>query len=138
MNDSDGMDCQQCRDVVSASLDDEATAQERADADAHLNGCEECRRYAAGAERVTRLARVRPAADMPDVVTPLLTSLGIALPDPPERAVPVAPELTCHSGGCCAPPPPAAAGPRSACGCAATCACGCQEGAACRCGTRAA
>jgi len=139
VDDSEGMDCQQCRDVVSASLDDEATPAERTDADAHLSGCDECRRYAASAERVTRLGRVRPIGDVPDVVTPLLASLGIALPDPPEPAVPAVPELTCHSGGCCAASEPAAAAaPRSACGCPATCGCGCQQGAACRCSTRAA
>ncbi|BBG01003.1 putative zinc finger protein [Pseudonocardia autotrophica] len=139
MYDSEGMDCQQCRDVVSASLDGEATADEQAGADAHLLGCDACRRYAASADRVTRLSRVRPAGDVPDVVTPLLASLGIVEPDPPEPVAPAVPELTCHSGGCCATPQPeAAAAPRSACGCPATCGCGCQQGSACRCSTRAA
>jgi anti-sigma factor RsiW len=136
--DSEGMDCQQCREVVSAALDGEAAPEERAAADVHLGGCPACRTYAAGADRVTRLTRVRPAEEVPDVAAAVLSALGVDHPGavavPPAR-----PELTCLAGGCCGADTDVVAGvARSACGCLASCGCGCQDGAPCRCGTKAA
>lgn len=135
MYDSEGMDCQQCREVVSADLDGQAAAGERVAADAHVAECPACRRYAAGADRVTRLARVRPAEDVPDIAASVLATLGIA--EPAVVAAPAGrPELTCLPGGCCgstaAEPSDV---PRTACGCRSSCGCGCQDGAPCRCGT---
>ena len=136
MYDSEGMTCQQCREVVSASLDGEAGAEERAVADAHLAGCAVCRAYEVEARSVGRLARVRPAEHVPDIAGVLLASLGIVERGP--QRVPAAPELSCLPGGCCdsALADPGEAG--SVCGCLATCGCGCQDGAPCRCGIRAA
>lgn len=144
MYDSEGMTCQQCREVVSASLDGEGGATERSIADAHLAGCAACRAYEVDARRVARLIRVRPAEHVPDVAGPLLASLGIAERESQRVAAadPAAPGLTCLPGGCCGGGPVEksaevrAAGP--ACGCLATCGCGCQDGAPCRCGVRAA
>ncbi|ANY08500.1 zf-HC2 domain-containing protein [Pseudonocardia sp. HH130630-07] len=131
------MDCQECREVLSAALDGEAAPAERAAAGAHAAGCPDCSRYAADADRVTRLARVGPAEQMPDVAGTVLAALGVTEPAPAPAPV-EQPVLTCVSGGCCdaADAGPAPAG--SACGCLASCGCGCQEGAPCRCGTRAA
>jgi len=63
---TDGMDCDQVREVLSARLDGESAA--RADgasavivaaaADAHLDGCDACRGWHDEAARVTRLARI--------------------------------------------------------------------------------
>ncbi|WP_075300816.1 MULTISPECIES: zf-HC2 domain-containing protein [unclassified Pseudonocardia] len=140
MYDSDGIDCQLCREVVSAALDGEAAPEERAAADVHLDGCPACRTYAAGAERVTRLTRVRPAEEVPDIAAAVLSALGVD--DPDTVAVPSArPDLTCLAGGCCGGDVVADVVPgaeRSACGCLASCGCGCQGGAPCRCGTKAA
>ena len=140
MYDSDGMTCQQCREVVSASLDGEADTGDRSAADAHLAECPTCRAWATGAERLGRLARVRPAEDVPDVAGPLLASLGIAAPER-AGAVPEPPELSCLPGGCCGDAPAGEVpdwSARPACGCLASCGCGCQDGAPCRCGVRAA
>ncbi|MBC3191141.1 zf-HC2 domain-containing protein [Pseudonocardia sp. C8] len=131
------MTCQQCREVVSASLDGEAGAADRAAAAAHLEGCPACRAYAEGAERVGRLARVGPAEQVPDIAGALLASLGISAPEPVD-APPAPPALSCLPGGCCGSASADTATTRSACGCPSTCGCGCQDGAPCRCGTRAA
>lgn len=138
MYDSEGMTCQQCREVVSATLDGEAGPAERAAADAHLAGCAACRAYEGSARWLGRLARVGPAEPVPDLADGLLRTLGISEPRSAAVAV-AAPELTCLPGGCCGDgPADAGDGARSACGCLATCGCGCQDGAPCRCGTKAA
>lgn len=144
MYDSEGMTCQQCREVVSASLDEEAGAAERAAADAHLAGCVVCRAYEVDARSVDRLTRVRPAEQLPDIAGDLLASLGIA--ERQQERVPAAPELSCLPGGCCGSAPTGAptdaptdpltdlGTAASVCGCLATCGCGCQDGAPCGCG----
>ncbi|OLM32665.1 hypothetical protein Ae717Ps2_3560c [Pseudonocardia sp. Ae717_Ps2] len=139
MYDSDGMDCQGYREVLSARLDGEAADDERAMAEDHLAGCASCRAFTDGADRLGRLARVGPAEPVPDLTDRVLAALGVAVPAPapPPAAVP---RLSCLDGGCCggsaAPAPVGAA--TSACGCASTCGCGCQQGAPCRCAVRAA
>ncbi|MEQ3554273.1 zf-HC2 domain-containing protein [Pseudonocardia nematodicida] len=132
------MDCQQCRDLVSASLDGEASGAERAARDEHLARCADCRAFAGAAERITRLARVRPAEPVPDVAT-LLASIGLDAGVAPARES-ERPVLT-SVPGCCGTGTGtvavlATAG--AACGCSASCGCGCQQGSPCRCGTRAA
>jgi predicted anti-sigma-YlaC factor YlaD len=65
------MQCQRCRDALSACLDAEDDPVERAVAEQHLAGCGDCRRWLEGAAAVTRLARVgiaRPAPGVPDSV----------------------------------------------------------------------
>ncbi|MBN9794032.1 hypothetical protein DMP17_36425 [Pseudonocardia sp. TMWB2A] len=137
--DSDGMDCQGYREVLSACLDGEAGDDERAAAEDHLAGCASCRAFADGADRLGRLARVGPADPVPDLADRVLAALGVAAPAP-APPLPSVPRLSCLDGGCCSgsagPAPMSAA--TSACGCASTCGCGCQQGAPCRCAVRAA
>ncbi|GLZ54554.1 zf-HC2 domain-containing protein [Actinomycetospora sp. NBRC 106378] len=76
------MDCERCREAVSAGLDGEAGARETAQADEHLGGCAACRSWADLAARVTRRVRTGPADPAPDLVTGLLgpDSTGLARP----------------------------------------------------------
>lgn len=143
------MDCQQCREEVSALLDGEQAAPREVVAD-HLDRCAACRGFADTAERMGRLVRVRPAEPVPDLAAAVLAAAGLAEPG----SGPVRPEGTerpglVSVGGCCGPAscvPVGAAPPGDAaavagtgtCGCAAHCGCGCQQGAPCRCGVRAA
>ncbi len=69
--DQQGMDCDRCREAMSAALDGEADAAERAAIDAHLAGCPDCRawqRDAAGLTAITRRARTGVAGGGPDLV----------------------------------------------------------------------
>jgi len=61
------MDCDHAKMTYSASLDGEATALERRSVDAHLESCSDCREFAAAADRVQRMNRVRPAEHVPDL-----------------------------------------------------------------------
>lgn len=141
------MDCQQCREAVSAHLDGEPAGAPREVVEDHLARCAPCRAFAGAARRVGRLVRVRPAEPVPDDAGALLAALGLPAPAPvPDAgAVPApaaGPDLV-SVPGCCAPvtdpgPVPVAAAGTGACGCAASCGCGCQQGAPCRCGVRAA
>ena len=113
------MDCEACREVVSARLDGEATPAEEAAADAHLEGCADCRRAGSGAARITRLLRLHPTPAGPDLTDRVL---GRAFPDP----------VVAHPPGASVV---ARLVPAGRCGCGAGCRCGCQQGRACRCGS---
>ncbi|MEJ8279961.1 zf-HC2 domain-containing protein [Pseudonocardia spirodelae] len=133
------MDCQLYREVLSADLDGEAAAGERAAAAEHLAGCASCRAFRDGAARLGRPSRVGPADPLPDLTDAVLAALGVTAPEP-EPVSTAVPVLSCLSGGCCGDEPAAtgADAPRTACGCLQTCGCGCQQGAPCRCAVRAA
>ena len=73
------MTCADCREALSARLDDEELPGERSEVDAHLAGCADCRRYAERAARVTRLARTGLVEPVPDLVA----SVRHAVPAPP-------------------------------------------------------
>jgi len=70
------MDCDGCREAMSAALDGEADAAEHARIDAHTDGCAACRAWQSDAALVTRHARtasVGPiSATAPDVVDRVL------------------------------------------------------------------
>jgi len=55
------MDCDGCREAMSAALDGEADAAEQARIDAHLDGCAACRSWQRDATLVTRHARLPSA-----------------------------------------------------------------------------
>ncbi|MFP5071158.1 zf-HC2 domain-containing protein [Pseudonocardia nantongensis] len=149
------MECQQCREAVSAHLDGERADAPREGVEYHLARCLPCHAFAASAERIGRLVRVRAAEPVPDLAGAVLATLGLAEPaaeaEPPDpvRPDPVRPGLV-SVGGCCGPGDgapvtvpvvvSASAGVSGAgsCGCAATCGCGCQQGAPCRCGQQVA
>jgi predicted anti-sigma-YlaC factor YlaD len=69
------MRCEDCRDAISARMDGEAPGVEDGAVERHLTGCAACRAFADRAPHVTRLTRVRPAEDLPDVLPGLLAAL---------------------------------------------------------------
>lgn len=66
--DQHGMDCDRCREAMSAALDGEADAAEQARVDAHLDGCAACRAWQHDAAAVTRRLRVGGTGAGPDLV----------------------------------------------------------------------
>jgi predicted anti-sigma-YlaC factor YlaD len=62
------VNCDEARETVSAAADGEASAAERATLDVHLGGCAGCRAFLRRVEQVGRMARVRPAEPVPDLV----------------------------------------------------------------------
>jgi hypothetical protein len=70
------VDCTKCREAISAGLDGEGSAAERALIDAHLATCVACRWFADKAAHVTRLARTAIAAQQPDISLKLLFTLS--------------------------------------------------------------
>jgi len=66
--DQQGMDCDRCREAMSAALDGEADAAEQAAIEAHLGGCPDCRAWQRDAAAVTRRARTGVAGGGPDLV----------------------------------------------------------------------
>lgn len=68
--------CNRCREIVSARLDGEAREDETAAADEHLRRCGACRAFTEGAEALHRRTRLAPAAPVPDLVAPILASIG--------------------------------------------------------------
>ena len=63
--------CDRAREAASARLDGEPLGASATALDQHLSGCPDCARWLASAERLTRLARLAPAAvpDLADRIT---------------------------------------------------------------------
>ncbi len=61
-------DCASIRELISARLDGETTADESGAIDIHVAGCADCTSFLARSERLDRLVRVRPAEPVPDLV----------------------------------------------------------------------
>jgi predicted anti-sigma-YlaC factor YlaD len=68
------MRCEECREVISARLDDEDLPGEADAVDAHVRTCADCRAFAERAARVRRLTRVRLAGPEPDLVGAVLAA----------------------------------------------------------------
>ncbi|GAA1301982.1 zf-HC2 domain-containing protein [Saccharothrix xinjiangensis] len=68
------MDCQSCREALSARLDGEAEPVAAAETDAHLAQCTACTRWQASAHALTRTIRVRPVGPEPDLVDAVLAA----------------------------------------------------------------
>jgi predicted anti-sigma-YlaC factor YlaD len=64
--------CRRARQLVSANLDGEASADECAFLADHLAGCDACRGYAADAAELHRAWSLRPAPDVPDLTNAIL------------------------------------------------------------------
>ncbi len=62
------IDCETTREALSARADGEATLDEMAFADTHLDQCLACQRFAIDMERLDRMVRVRPAEPVPSLV----------------------------------------------------------------------
>ncbi|MFD1148651.1 zf-HC2 domain-containing protein [Saccharothrix hoggarensis] len=80
------MDCQSCREALSARLDGEAEPVPAAETDAHLAQCLACTRWQASAQALTRAIRVRPVGPDPDLVDAVLAAA-------PPRHTALAPRL---------------------------------------------
>jgi predicted anti-sigma-YlaC factor YlaD len=76
----EGMECDRCREILSARLDGEETpdldgaATGGVSADAHLEGCGECQHFFAQVADLHRLLRVRPADEVPDLAPAILAT----------------------------------------------------------------
>lgn len=62
------MDCISVSELISAAADDELAPSELEVLEAHLDGCPGCRLRAERVAGLTRLARLRPAEPVPDLV----------------------------------------------------------------------
>ncbi|TWF81839.1 putative anti-sigma-YlaC factor YlaD [Pseudonocardia hierapolitana] len=79
------MRCEDFRDAISARMDGEDPGMEAAEVERHLAGCAGCRAFSERAAHVTRLARIRPAEDHPDVLPGLLAALDAGESRPAPR-----------------------------------------------------
>jgi predicted anti-sigma-YlaC factor YlaD len=68
------MRCAECREQVSARLDDEDDPGLRTAVDEHLASCASCREWRERAAQVTRLARMTVATQTPDVTATVLAA----------------------------------------------------------------
>jgi len=62
------IDCETSREVLSARADGEASSDEVAAADAHVENCPGCERFAADMASIDRMVRIRPAEPVPSLV----------------------------------------------------------------------
>jgi predicted anti-sigma-YlaC factor YlaD len=76
------MNCDRCREAISAQLDGEDPGVPAAFVQAHVESCAGCREYATAATDLHRAARVAPAAPVPDLTGAILQTIG----DEPVRA----------------------------------------------------
>ncbi|HEX4775831.1 MAG TPA: zf-HC2 domain-containing protein, partial [Acidimicrobiia bacterium] len=83
------MNCNQCREIVSAGLDHEARDDETAAAAEHLRRCAACRAFADGIGKLHRRTRLAPAAPVPDLAAPILAAIGADATERRERLMPL-------------------------------------------------
>ncbi|XVS61604.1 zf-HC2 domain-containing protein [Actinosynnema sp. CA-299493] len=74
------MDCDTCREALSARADGEAEPVPAEETDAHLATCAGCRRWREDADALTRSLRVRPAAEVPDLAAAVLAATPVTPP----------------------------------------------------------
>jgi predicted anti-sigma-YlaC factor YlaD len=79
------MRCEDCRDAISARMDGEDPGVEPGVVERHLDGCAACRAFSERAAHVTRMARIRPAEEFPDVLPGLLAALDAGESRPAPR-----------------------------------------------------
>jgi predicted anti-sigma-YlaC factor YlaD len=70
------MNCDACREVLSARLDGEDLSLDDRAADAHLRGCAGCQEFQRAAAQMHRSVRVRPAEWGPDLSGRILARIG--------------------------------------------------------------
>ncbi len=75
-DDYPSMDCERCRDAISASLDGEDPGLPEEVVRTHLDGCAECRSFSTDATALHRTARITPATPVPDLTDAILRSIG--------------------------------------------------------------
>jgi predicted anti-sigma-YlaC factor YlaD len=76
------MDCDACREAISALLDNEDPGIDPALVQAHLDGCAACRAHVAQASRLQGWLRRRPAEPVPDLTPAILARIGPTGPGP--------------------------------------------------------
>lgn len=69
------MECQACREALSARIDDELADVEAQAVEAHVQRCAGCAGYAERLDQLTRAARLQPAAPVPDLTPQILARL---------------------------------------------------------------
>jgi outer membrane lipoprotein-sorting protein len=70
------MDCDRAQALLSARMDGAHVTRRQAEvADVHLAGCTACRAFQARSARVRTAVRIRPAADVPDLVDPIMRTV---------------------------------------------------------------
>jgi len=74
MADNIRVDCESCREALSARLDGESDPGEAAQIDGHAAHCLPCREWITAATRLTRQIRVRPAVPTPDLTAAILAA----------------------------------------------------------------
>lgn len=70
------VECTDCREALSAQLDGEDSAAQRAVIDTHLAACAACRWFATEAARITQLARATVSPPQPDLSVELSGTLS--------------------------------------------------------------
>jgi predicted anti-sigma-YlaC factor YlaD len=70
------MDCDACREAISALLDNEDPGIDPALVETHLDGCAACRAHVAQASRLQGWLRRRPAEPVPDLTPAILARIG--------------------------------------------------------------
>jgi predicted anti-sigma-YlaC factor YlaD len=80
------MRCDQSRDVLSARLDGEATADELAVVDRHLASCAACADFAASLTAIDRVTRLTPAEPVPDLAGAVMAANPPVVRDPRREA----------------------------------------------------
>ncbi|WP_434443755.1 zf-HC2 domain-containing protein [Lentzea sp. E54] len=77
------MECNICREALSARLDGEPEGVPADQVDAHLETCASCREWHDSAAALTRTLRVRPAAQVPDLAAAILDAAPPVVPPAP-------------------------------------------------------
>jgi predicted anti-sigma-YlaC factor YlaD len=80
------MRCDQSRDLLSARLDGEATADELAVLDRHLASCADCSTFASSLAGLDRVTRLIPAEPVPDLVGAVMAAHPALARDPQREA----------------------------------------------------
>ena len=83
------MNCERCREAISARIDGEPSVAGEGEIRRHLAGCAECRRWEQAAIGVTRAIRLHPAEAVPDLTPGILRAVA-ADPRRPVTAATVA------------------------------------------------
>jgi predicted anti-sigma-YlaC factor YlaD len=81
-----GMDCDACREAISALLDNEDPGIDPTLVEAHLAACPACRAHVAQASRLQGWVRRRPAEPDPDRTPAILARIGPTRPGPRQGA----------------------------------------------------
>jgi predicted anti-sigma-YlaC factor YlaD len=76
------MNCEACREAISALLDNEDPGIDPALVQAHLAACAACRTDVTQASRLQRWLRLRPAEPVPDLTPAILARIGPTEPGP--------------------------------------------------------